>query len=345
MKREHLLVLGYFGYHTNQLDGQTVKTRDLYKLVVNEKGNSNVSYFDTENFQYNKMSIFTLLKSILSSNCVLYLPAHNNLKYIFPVLFLLSKIFRFEILYFIVGGWLVEYLENKPMHRWMLKRIKAIFSETQLMCNSLKSKYDFENINLFPNFRFVSFVPSEYHEDGKLKIVFVARINKMKGLDTIFSLAKYIESKYKNRQIIIDFYGPIHKPDETYFYTELEKYDFVDYKGELQPENINQVIMHYDLMLLPTHYYTEGLPGSVLDAYMSGIPIVVTRWKHAEEFVINGETGFIIPFENGLENLQQIIDALFDNTKMLHAMKKKAYMESFKYTSKSAWEIINKYIQ
>lgn len=38
-------------------------------------------------------------------------------------------------------------------------------------------------------------------------------------------------------------------------------------------------------MLLPTHYYTEGLPGSVLDAYMSGIPIIVSRWKHASEFV------------------------------------------------------------
>ena len=28
-----VLVLGYFGYQTNQLDGQTVKTRDVYRLA------------------------------------------------------------------------------------------------------------------------------------------------------------------------------------------------------------------------------------------------------------------------------------------------------------------------
>lgn len=32
-KKTKVLVLGYFGYMTNQLDGQTVKTRDVYRLA------------------------------------------------------------------------------------------------------------------------------------------------------------------------------------------------------------------------------------------------------------------------------------------------------------------------
>lgn len=335
-------VLGYFGYKTNQLDGQTVKTRDLYRLLEKYIGIGKVDYFDTQNFQYDKTSVWVLLKKLVCSKYVFYLPAHNNLKYIFPIIFVLSKIFRFDILYFVVGGWLVEYLSTKPMHRWMLKRIKGVFTETKLMKKSLESKYAFDNIVKFPNFRFTTFVPTEYHEDGKLKIVFLARINKMKGLDTVFSLASFIERRKIN--VSVDFYGPIYEPDRDYFFDELSKFEFVSYKGELQPEQINSTIEKYDVMLLPTHYYTEGLPGSVVDAYMSGIPIIVSKWKHAEEFVINGKTGFIIPFENGLNELISSVMFLYENPSALSDMKKNAYRASTIYHSESAWNIIHKYI-
>lgn len=337
------LVLGYFGYRTNQLDGQTVKTRDLFRLLKEHEGNNTV-FFDTQEFQYKKTSVFLLLKHLVRCRILFYLPAHNNLRYIFPVIFVLSKIFRFRILYFVVGGWLVEYLSTKPLHRWMLKRINGIFTETVLMKNSLHEQYGFSNATQFPNFRFTSFIPREFHEEGRLKLVFLARINKMKGLDVVFSLASHIINRQLTKRILIDFYGPIYQPDKDYFFEELGKYDFVAYKGELQPEQINETIEKYDVMLLPTHYYTEGLPGSVLDAYMSGIPIIVSNWKHATEFVKEGETGFIIPFENGEKVLQEKIEFLLWNSEVLSQMKKKAYTESIKYTSSKAWEIILQYI-
>ena len=212
------------------------------------------------------------------------------------------------------------------------------------MHKSLLSDYGFDNVTVFPNFRFTTFIPTEYHEDGKLKLVFLARINKLKGLDVIFSLASVIKDKKLNHNISIDFYGPLYEPDKVYFFEEVNKYDFVTYNGELQPELINKTIEKYDAMLLPTHYYTEGLPGSVLDAYMSGIPIIVSRWKHASECVKNGETGFIIPFENGLNELISSVMFLYENPSALSGMKKNAYRESTIYHSESAWNIIHKYI-
>ena len=238
----------------------------------------------------------------------------------------------------------MEYLKTKPLHRWMLKRICGIFTETMLMRNALCERYGFANVSQFPNFRFTSFVPKEHHEEGKLKLVFLARINKMKGLDVVFFLASYLKNKYFERNVSVDFYGPIYEPDKKYFLDELRKYDFLAYKGELQPERINETIEKYDAMLLPTHYYTEGLPGSVVDAYMSGIPIIVSKWKHAEEFVKDGKTGFIVPFENGEEVLGEKVEMLLQNPILLSKMKRMAYQESFRYTSASAWEIIKKYI-
>ncbi len=338
------LVLGYFGYRTNQLDGQTVKTRDLFRLLEENIGKGKVDYFDTQDFQYGISNIFVMFKKIMSCRCLFYLPAHNNLKYIFPVIFVFSKIFRFKILYFIIGGWLVEYLSTKLLHKWMLKRINGIFSETKLMKISLEDNYGFDNVTVFPNFRFSVFVPTMHHEKGKLKLVFLARINKMKGLDVVFSLASNIQDKGLSDVISVDFYGPVYEKDKGYFFKELEKYSFLSYKGELQPSDINRTIEKYDVMLLPTHYFTEGLPGSVLDAYMSGIPIIVSKWKHADEFVEDGKTGFIIPFENGIQEFEERVEFLYKNPDLLSEMKKNAYEESHKYSSGYAWRIIKKYI-
>ena len=337
------LVLGYFGYRTNQLDGQTVKTRDLFRLLKEHEGNT-IDSFDTQEFQYKRTSVFRLLRKLAACRILFYLPAHNNLKYIFPVIFVLSRMFRFRILYFVVGGWLVEYLSNKPLHRWMLKRIDGIFTETLLMKDSLENRYGFANVILFTNFRFTSFVAREYHEDGKLKIVFLARINRMKGLDVVFYLADYILKNQLDDRVSIDFYGPIYQPDKDYFFGELKKYDFLAYKGELQPERINETIERYDVMLLPTHYYTEGLPGSVVDAYMSGIPIIVSQWKHAVEFVRDRETGFIIPFETGEDALCEKVELLLEDSELLREMKKKACEEGSRFASDNAWNVISQYI-
>lgn len=87
---------------------------------------------------------------------------------------------------------------------------------------------------------------------------------------------------------------------------------------------------------MPTHYFTEGLPGSIVDAYISGIPVIVTRWKHATEFVDDGETGFIVPFENGQEELNQKVKILFDFPEILNAMKIKAKNRSYDFSAQHA---------
>lgn len=338
-----ILVLGYFGFRTNQLDGQTVKTRDVYQLLLNKVGKEhNVNYFDTQDFQYAKISLIRMLKNIIMSNKVIYLPAHNNLKYIFPVVYLLSKIFRIRILYLVIGGWLSEFISKLPVHQFMLKRIEGIFTETTLLKGELESKYKFNNVQQLCNFRFVNVSPILHHNAGMLKLVFMARINKMKGLDTIFSLAEYVRKTQIN--VLIDFYGPILEEDKDYFYTNLEKYDNLVYKGVLEPYCIHQVLQQYDAMLLPTHYYTEGLPGSVVDAYMSGLPVVVSNWKHATEFVDNESTGFIVPFENGEKELFQSVEKFYYNEQLLEKMKKNALVKAKMFTADYAWSILNKYI-
>lgn len=49
-----VLVLGYFGNLTNQLDGQTVKTRDVYRLAKEQLTDCDIEYFDTQSLHKSK---------------------------------------------------------------------------------------------------------------------------------------------------------------------------------------------------------------------------------------------------------------------------------------------------
>lgn len=320
-RQQGILVLGYFGYETNQLDGQTVKTRDIYRLLCEQKGESNVDWFDTQSFRKSVFKVCSMFWMACRCDVLAYLPAHNNLKYIFPVIFVLSKLFRFSVHYFVVGGWLSGFIENLPLHRWMLKRIKGIHVETHRLQRELQDKQGLDNVDIFPNFRFFDYTPDKRVESPILRLVFMARVMKMKGIDWIFNLADYIAEHGLESSVSITFFGPVAEEDNEYFSSMVNRYRFIKYNGPLQPDDIHRTLSQYDVMLLPTHFYTEGLPGSVVDAYIAGIPVIVTRWIHAEEFVDDGRSGFIIPFENGQDILIEKVLQLFNDRERLRQMQ------------------------
>lgn len=341
--KHQICVLGAFAFRKPHYDGQTIKTRNLLTLLQNN--NVDIDFFDVQDFKANKLLVFSLFWKMIHCKNLYYLPAQNNLIFLFPVIYFLSKIFGFQIHYFVVGGWLVEILENKPRHRKQLSKIAGIHCETQFMKKALEMDYHFTNVDVFPNFRINDFVPTAHHDDGKLKLVFMARIIKMKGLDLIFKLGDYLIEKGLQDTISIDFYGPQqnHDDDIAYFETNLVKYGFMRYLGPLDPTNIYITLEKYDAMLLPTHFYTEGLPGSILDAYIAGIPVIVTKWKHATEFVDDGESGIIIPFEDDGTELVGAVMKLFENTTLMNQMKRKAQRKWHEFSSDKAWELIQKY--
>lgn len=326
-----VLVLGYFGFSTDKFDGQRSKTREVYRLFQ-EQVDGEVSYFDTECFKYNKLLVFKMFLKIAYSDTLVYLPAHNNLKYLFPFIFVISFICRVKIHYFVIGGWLREFLKDLPFHRFFLKHVQGIYVETLCMKKELKEFYEFNHVILFPNFRYFDFTPI-LSSHSKLRLVFMARINKMKGLDWIFELSSYIQRSNLMDKYSITFFGPINDSDELYFKQNINNYSFIEYKGILPPEKIYETLSLFDVLLLPTHYYTEGLPGSVVDAYISGLPVIVSNWKHATEFVEDGKSGFIVPFEDGEELFIKRVLQLERNRDMLMDMKSYAVKKSKEFSA------------
>lgn len=338
-----LYIVGYFGYSNNKIDGQTIKTRNLFELLK-MKQVGHISFFDSSLLKSNKLVFFNFIKGIISSTHIVYLPAHNNLKIFFPIIFLLSKLFNKTLIYVVIGGWLPEFISNKPFHKWALARINGIFTETLNMKTKLESWYQYSNVHLMPNFRNHSYVPDIQKYDGPLRCVFMSRVIKEKGLDVIFRYIDRLNELNLSYNIYIDFYGPIPPNENEYVLGNIKRYINLSYKGILEPEMIHQTLNNYDLMILPTRYPGEGFPGAILDAYISGIPVVVSNWKDIPSFVEHGKTGYVFDLNNEIEFGDNLIH-LYNNKDLLFQMKVNSFEKSKEYSAEECWEILNPFIK
>ena len=345
-----ILVLGAFGFDTNHLDGQTVKTRNIYKLLQQNYDDNNVDYVDTMHIRRKPLSLFKSVWKLIRCNKLILIPCLNNLTYIFPVTYYLSKLFRYDIIHICVGGWQLEYFlgnerfKSHPFQLRLSRKIKAILPEMVKVKNDLKNQLGFNNTAYFPNFRFISSeIEHTYTSSSTLRLVFFARVDKNKGYDTIFSFVKEIE-KYRY-DITVDFYGPINPSDKEEFLNLFERYkNIVAYKGVLPQDQVTMTLVNYDLMLLPTRYYTEGFPGSVLDAYIAGIPVLATNWKHAHEFIDDKKTGFVVSFNDSQNEFNERILTLYRDRNMLQQMKTESFKKRLQYSDNCAWSILSKYL-
>lgn len=332
-----VLVLGYFGYETNQIDGQTIKTRDVYTLLK-KNSNEEINFFDTQSFQKTKFNLVNLFLTLFKADVVFYLPAHNNLKFIFPIIYIVSKLTRTKINYLVVGGWLVEFLKNKPLHKYLLSKINGIYVETDSLYSGLKN-YSFTNVHKLHNFRITDYpiIKLNNKSDSTIRLIFMARVHPLKGVNLLFELEKEI-NKAGVKNVFIDVYGPIFKDYEDEFVAKLKR-SSIKYCGVLEPSDIYDVLQKYDLMLFPTKYYTEGFPGTILDAYISGLPVIATKWLNAEEFIDHGETGFIVPFDDNEIFIKQVMDVI-TNPVIITELKKAALLKREEYSADSAWNIL-----
>lgn len=57
-------------------------------------------------------------------------------------------------------------------------------------------------------------------------------------------------------------------------------------------------------MVIPTYYQGEGFPGTILDSYIFGVPVIVSKCKYNSEMIKEGKTGKLFIFNKSKENTQ-----------------------------------------
>lgn len=348
-----ILIIGCFGDKTGRLDGQIVKTRAVLSMLKSriDKNSYRIDLFNTLSVRNNPFLIFLLFLKIFRNDVILNLAASHSLEKAFPLIYYLSILSHTKIINLGVGGWQVDFFLGRngrkphPYQLQLCKKCHAFLPEIEKVRDEMIKLCGFDEARceVFPNFR--REIPDIDHVNNSntLKLVWEARIMREKGYDIVFGLAeKIIEKKL---DITITFYGRIDPKDEENFTKSLKKYDqCVEYKGQLPSEKIAVTLCDFDVMLLPTHYYTEGFPGTILDAYISGLPVIVTEWEHSHEFVIHGESGFVVPFNEPQAEFNKRVFELYEDRTLLSQMKIKSRNRIELYTEERAWSVLKRYL-
>lgn len=68
----------------------------------------------------------------------------------------------------------------------------------------------------------------------------------------------------------------------------------VTWLGEVAPESVSDLLAQHDALVLPTYHAGEGLPGSIIEAFQHGLPVIATRWRAIPELVIPAVNGLLV---------------------------------------------------
>ena len=103
---------------------------------------------------------------------------------------------------------------------------------------------------------------------------------KQKGVsDAILSCAR-INEEQGDGTCVLDIFGPIAEDYREEFSELCEKYKgTVTYKGVIHPSESVATLKDYYMLLFPTLFYTEGIPGTIIDAFSAGVPVLASEWE------------------------------------------------------------------
>ena len=107
----------------------------------------------------------------------------------------------------------------------------------------------------------------------------------------------------------------------------------------MEPELIYDTLLQYDLMLFPTFYPGEGLPGTIIDSYISRLPILASDWKYNGELIVDGESGILHQAED-VNDLFDKIKLLALDSKLLNQLSSGIEKIRYRFSESYAWDIL-----
>jgi glycosyltransferase involved in cell wall biosynthesis len=232
----------------------------------------------------------------------------------------------------VMGGTLHKIIEQRPKLINHFSNYKRLYVETESMKISL-SKNGLKNVEVFPNCRDKIDINTNRisNEHDKIKCLYFSLISTDKGADIVVETAKHLESE--GVQYEIDFYGPIDENYSDEFHKSIKSNLNINYRGVFKSSKHNKVyskLAEYDVLLFPTRWKNEGVPGVLVESKIAGIPSIVSDINFNAEIINDGSDGIVMN-ENSALHIFNAINLLYSNRKLLSKMKYNAKGDSINY--------------
>ena len=344
MKNKKIAIIGHFGGNKDFFDGQTVKTKIIYEELLKIKQNE-IICVDTFYKSEKPMKLFwASLQALVVTNDVVVLLSGNGMRLYFPVLYLCSKLFHKNVFHDVIGGNLDGYVEKYPLFKRYLNSFKVNWVETELLKKKLL-KLGINNCEVIPNFKrlYINYDIDESVAIEPFRFCTFSRVMKEKGIEDAIEAIRSINIKERRIICTLDIYGVIdngYKEEFVKLMNEVPEY--ISYKGVVPySDSVNAIKDSYAL-LFPTHWYGEGFPGTIIDAFSAGVPVICTDWNSNSEIVQNDYNGVV--YSGAGKELAEAIMHLINKKDNIKEMKKNCITSALKYQPDKYVSMICDYI-
>lgn len=319
----------FIGNISDKLDGQTVKTKILYDELVSSSG-WNIHLVNTVNKKSHPFKVlFKTILNILRCKDIIIIVSQNGRRFFFPILYFSVRLFKKRIYHNVIGGCLQEYAKEYSTFPKYLSSFRVNWVESRLMKDEL-NKLGIMNAEVLPNFKKLDNIKNT-NINGKVTFKFCtfSRVVKEKGIEDAINAV--VEINKKKQCCILDIYGLIDDSYKEEFEKIMKKAPKeIKYKGVIPFSESSNVLHDYYALLFPTYWPGEGCPGTVIDAFASGLPVIATDWNCNSEFITNFKTGIIYPNDK-IGSLKEAIMWSMEHSKDMQKMSLACNKEAKKY--------------
>ena len=331
-------IIGHYGFGLDLANGQTIKTKIVTEYVSKIVNNDIITIDAHGGVKAIFPVVLGCIKCLFTCQNVIILLTENGLRVTVPVLTLINRVFHRRLHYVVIGGWLSDFLTQHRSIEKKLKRFDYIYVETNTMKKALESKF-FSNIVIMPNCKQLSILdPSElqYFNNEPYPICTFSRVMKEKGIETLVDVIKRINEEHKRIIYKLDIYGQVDSRQIEWFENLKGSFPtYISYGGVIPFERSVEVLKNYFLLVFPTHFYTEGIPGTIIDAYAAGVPVVSAKWESFEDVVDDGYTGLGYSFDDEKELEAKLENVAFQIDR-INSLKENCVKKARDYTIDNA---------
>lgn len=345
MNHKGIAIVGRIAESSELLDGQTVKTKILYEELKKNFPDRKFVCVDTYEYRRHAFSIlFKTVKAFWVCEHIFVLLSRNGRTFFFPLLSFLNIFFHRRMYHDVIGGALPDEAAIRPALCRQLKKFEVNWVELAEMKNKLE-KLGVDNVEVLPNFKRLTIrenVQPWRKDQEPFVFTIFSRIVKTKGIETAAQAIAEVNSLFGKKRAVLHIYGPVAPEYEKEFENVLEKYqNMIEYMGCIPYNQSVDALSSSYMLLFPSVYPGEGMPGTVIDAFSAGLPVIASDWHFNREMVQDGITGYCYEW-NKPETLKDYIIYAIEHPDEINGMREKCLKEAYHYTPDAAMKLICK---
>ena len=316
-------IIAHFGGQENFRDGQTIKSKILYEELLNA---ANWKIMKVDTYYKNKKPFKLLLEIIISILCtknIIVLLSGNGMKFYFPILYFFANVFNKKIYHNVIGGNLNQYVIKYPKFKKYLNSFCVNWVETESLKEKLE-KQGIINCEVIPNFKRLDIENTNFiRKDFKEPYSFCtfSRVMKEKGIEDAIYAVETINAELGRTICTLDIYGKVDEGYERKFNEIIKNTtEAIKYRGMVPYNKSVEMIRDYYALLFPTYWAGEGFPGTIIDAFSAGIPVIATDWNCNSEIIENKKNGVLYP-NNEIKTLKEAIEWIIGQKHEIYKLK------------------------